>query len=482
MRKLFFIYLIICIFGFQCSFSQDEISQRIDDLMKKYTEMSLFSGTVLVAKDGKIIFEKAYGYADIVNKIPNDIDTKFNIGSIGKTFTAVLIMQLIEVGKLSLTEPGTTYIPEYKIPNSDKITIHHLLTHTSGLINYMAHPKYQSSTSDINSIDDVMKLIEEQNLVFETPGEKMSYSNSGFVVLGKIIEKVTGRIYGDYLKEKILDPLKMTNTILPENGQVVSNCSIGHTVDMKRKISRTGLNVPAFSDGGLHTTIEDMLKYDQALYNTTLLNEEIKDLMFAGGKDNLVRYKSSGFKNYSYGWGVNDDNGRRRIEHGGGIPGINAQFIRFPNDKVTIIILSNYDRGANNVMKNITSITFGENPQPVQLPLSFFIYDKIKEKGAKYFSENFDNLIKENDYKINDDEVLYPIGYGLIYENMLDEAIEIFKINIRLFPNVGNCYDSLGDAYLQKGDKENAKIYYQKALELGLRDKKDTEEKLKKLN
>lgn len=482
MRKLFFIFFIICIFGFQCSFSQDEISQRIDDMMTKYTEMSLFSGTVLVAKDGKIIFEKAYGYADVENKIPNKVDTRFNLCSIGKTFTAVLIMQLVESGKLNLTEPIATYLSEYKIPNSDKITIHHLLTHTSGLFNYMAHPKYQSSKGDINSIDDVMKLIEEQNLVFETPGEKMSYSNSGFVVLGKIIEKVTGRKYGDYLKEKILDPLKMANTMLPENGQVVSNCSIGHTVDMKRKISRTGLNVPAFSDGGLHTTVEDMLKYDQALYNTTLLNEETKDLMFAGGKENLEKYKDTQFKNYSYGWNVRSIKGKRMNEHSGGIPGINADFVRFPNDKITIIILSNFDRGADNIVVNLISVVFGENPKPIQLPLSFFIYDNIQEKGAKYFSENFDNLIKENGYKINDDEELNPIGYRLIYENMLDEAIEIFKINARLFPNVGNCFDSLGDAYLKKGDIENAKINYQKALELGPRNKKDTEEKLKKLN
>lgn len=481
MKKLILIFLFICTFGFQCSFSQDEVSRKLDELLNKYSEMNIFSGTVLVAKDGKIIYENAFGYADVANKIPNKIDTRFNLCSIGKTFTAVLIMQLVESGKLSLTEPIVSYLPEHKIPNSDKITIHHLLTHTSGLFNYMAHPRYQGSTSDINSIDDVMKLIEEQDLVFKTPGERMSYSNSGFIVLGKIIEKVTGKKYGDYLKEKILEPLKMTNTILPEHGKVVSNCSIGHTVDMKRKISKIDLNVPAFSDGGLHTTVEDMLKYDQALYGTALLKDDTKELMFAGGEDNLAKYKSSEFMNYGYGWRVSYMDGRKRIGHNGGIPGINTVFLRIPNDKITLIILSNYDEGAVTVSNNIIKIVFGEIPDPIRLPLSIFIYDIMKEKGAKYLSENFDNLIKENGYKIINEEVLNPIGYGLMYENMLDEAIEIFKINVRLFPNVGNCYDSLGDSYLQKGDKENAKINYLKALELGPRDKKDTEEKLKKL-
>jgi CubicO group peptidase (beta-lactamase class C family) len=480
MRKLVFILSLIFVLIIQNGFTQNDTEKKLDELLGKYTEMNLFSGTVLVAKDGKIIYEKAFGYSDVENKISNEIDTRFNLCSIGKTYTAVLIMQLVESGKLSLTEPIATYLPEYKIPNSDKITIHHLLTHTSGLFNYMAHSNYQKSIGDYKSIDDVMKLIEEQKLVFETPGEKVSYSNSGFIVLGKIIEKITGKRYGDYLKEKILNPLNMTNSILPDIGLVIAKNANGYLIGADSKVTKANTKVTAFSDGGLHTTVEDMLKYDQALYGTALLKEETKELMFAGGKDNLGKYRTSQFRNYSYGWIVSDIDGRRRIGHNGGIPGINTVFTRFPNDKITLIILSNYDGGAELVSKNIISIVFGENPEPIKLPLSFFIYNTIKDKGPKYFSDNFDNLIKENGYKINNDQVLNTIGYNFMQEDKLDEAIELFKVNVKLFPDVANCYDSLGEAYLKKGDKENARINYKRAFELDPNNK-NAEEILKTL-
>ena len=461
-----YIFLILLAFVFGNLFSQTPDAGKIDELMNKYYNQNLFSGTVLVAKDGNIIYEKAFGYADYESKIPNETGTRFNLCSIGKTFTAVLIMQLVESGKLSLTEPIAAYLPEYKIPNKDKITIHHLLTHTSGLFNYMAHPDYRNTKGSLKSIDDVMKLVEDQKLVFDTPGEKMSYSNSGFIVLGKIIEKTTGKTYADYLKEKILDPLNMTNTILPVTGQVIPNNANGYKVSMERKVMRTNTNVPAFSDGGLHTTAEDMLKYDRALYGTMLLKEETKDLMFAGGSENLEKYKTSSFTNYSYGWGVRDVMGRRQIGHSGGIEGINTLFIRFPSEKITIIILSNYDGAADYIARNLRAVVFGDSPEPVKLPLSFFIYDNIKEKGPKYLSENFDNLIKENGYRLDNDQVLNMLGYNFMEENMINEAIEIFKINARLYPDVANCFDSLGEAYLKSGDKENARINYEKVLVL----------------
>jgi CubicO group peptidase (beta-lactamase class C family) len=329
----------------------------------------------------------------------------------------------------------------------------------------MAHPSYAKEKGNLKEIDQVIKLISDQDLVFKIPGEKVSYSNSGFVVLGKIIEKVTGKRYCEYLKERIFIPLGMKNSVLPRVDQEISNKALGYVIGASGKAIVTE-EIPAFSDGGIHTTVEDLLKYDQALYGNSLLKDETKELMFAGGHSNLEKYRSGRFDNYSYGWGVKDVNGRRFIGHSGGIRGVNATFARFPNEKYTIIILSNFDRAADELGLKVRALIFGEQYSLPKLPVGRFLFNTIKENGIKKISESPDSILQKNGYQILNDQILNSTGYDLLQNKMPSEALEILKQNVRLFPLCSNCFDSLGEAYMVNGDRRNAIVNYAKSLEL----------------
>jgi CubicO group peptidase (beta-lactamase class C family) len=180
-------------------FAQDK-ARQIDDLLSKYNEYGQFNGSALVAENGKIIFKKGFGQANMEWNIPNQPDTKFRLGSITKQFTAFLIVKLAEEGKIKLDVPITTYLPDYPKENGDKITIHHLITHTSGIPNYTSVPNFLKEKSrNPSSPEEFVKTFNKLSLDFK-PGEKFSYSNSGYFLLGYIIEKITGKTYEQYRK------------------------------------------------------------------------------------------------------------------------------------------------------------------------------------------------------------------------------------------------------------------------------------------
>ena len=203
------------------------LADKIDTVMAEYARLDLFSGTVLVARSGDIVYAEAFGEANKDHHVANILETRFNIGSIGKTFTGVAMMQLVERGKVELTAPVVRYLPDF--PYGDAITIHHLLSHTSGMFNYMAHPDYRARMSSLRSIDDLLPLIYDQDLVFDTPGEAYAYSNSGIVVLGAVIEKVTGQPYPQVIHDNILAPAGMTDTGIHFWDQVVPDRAMGYT-------------------------------------------------------------------------------------------------------------------------------------------------------------------------------------------------------------------------------------------------------------
>jgi tetratricopeptide (TPR) repeat protein len=212
---------------------------------------------------------------------------------------------------------------------------------------------------------------------------------------------------------------------------------------------------PANADGGIETTALDLLKFDQALYGETLLGDAYKKMMF-----------TPNLSNYGYCWRITQEFGNTVISHGGGAPGVSAQFKRYIDDGYTLIILSNYDRGAITVTRTIEAILFD---QPYEMPkpgVGEFLYKKLLEKGIDSVIRQFDDLINENGYRIGRSSPLNEFGYALLGENKLDWAIGIFKLNTRLFPAEANPYDSLGDAYLQKGDRESAAEAFKKALEI----------------
>ncbi len=333
----------------------DDEATKMEELMSAFAKHDMFSGTAIVARNGKIVFSGAYGHANKDFQVPNNLDTVGNIGSIGKTFTSVSIMQLMQQGKLALTDPLSKFLPDFPFPEKNTITVHHLLNHTSGLTNYMRHPDFHGKMTQMRKTSDVLPLIYDQKPAFEA-GKDYQYSNSGMVLLGAIIEKVSGMSYADYLEKNIFEPLEMNRSGIIYREQTIANRSVGYSKADGSYVSNYFTEPPAFSDGGLYTSAPDMLKFDQALYGATLLTEETKKIMFTPNGPN---------NSYAYAWQLGEFAGHRFIGHGGGAPGINAMFNRYLDDKVTVIVIANYSGAANEVAHRLESILFN---QPYEVP------------------------------------------------------------------------------------------------------------------
>lgn len=354
MKKIFLFLSIICS-CLMISGTNEILKKKMAELVRVYGKMDLFSGAVLVAKEGKIIFAGATGEANKDHGVANDLDTCFNIGSIGKTFTATAIMQLMQEGRLKLSDPIGKYLPDCPLREKKKITIHHLLNHTSGLGNYMNHKDYSAIFYKARRINDILPLIWDQNPQFSA-GKKFQYSNSGMVVAGAIIERLSGLSYGQYLNKKIFTPLGMKNSAIIFREQVVPNRAVGYIKRGGSYISNVFLEPQPCSDGGLYTTVEDLLKFDRALYGNELLSDMSKKVMFT---------PRSPARGYACGWGTGKMYGKKLVGHGGGAPGISARFYRYTDDRVTVIVLSNYHRAAGPVFEALEAIVF---EKPYQLP------------------------------------------------------------------------------------------------------------------
>lgn len=324
--------------------------QAIDALVARHAELGLFAGSVLVARDGEIVYSAAHGEANRDHRIPNRLDTAFNIGSIGKTFTGVAIMQLVQAGKLQLDDTLATHLPDFPFPEKDRITIQHLLNHSSGLGNYMAHEDYRGRMAAIHAIADILPMIYTQAPQFAA-GERFEYSNSGMVVLGAIIEKASGLDYADYLQRHILGPAGMADTHLAQEDDVLPNRSIGYIAEPDGGFRANVREImPASSDGGLRTTAPDLLRFDRALADDTLLDADSRRRMWT--PVGPVPF-------YASGWFTMDVDGHRAVGHGGGAPGVNAEFRLYPDDGYTVIVLANIDMGATPLAEGIEKALFG---------------------------------------------------------------------------------------------------------------------------
>ena len=326
--------------------TNSDIGRELESYLSSLVTEDKFSGTVLVAKDGIPIFKKAYGLANKNTNTVSDTETKFNIGSMNKMFTAVAVAQLAERGKLSFEDKISKYLPNY--PNktvADKVTIHQLLTHTSGLVNYQ-NEKFFAQLDRVKTVADLLPFFADEPLAFE-PGAKWGYSNAGYVVLGLIIEKASGQNYFDYVRENIFKPAGMNNTDSYEKGANVSNLAIGYT-----RMNPSGQPDPTAprrentqmrprrgsSAGGGYSTVGDLLKFVAALQNHKLLSKKFTEIVTTG------KIEVGGIVGkYAYGFGDKIFGGKHIVGHNGGSAGIAANLDIFPELGYTAIILSNYD-------------------------------------------------------------------------------------------------------------------------------------------
>jgi len=315
--------------------SDREIRTNLDALIKALVKTDLFSGAILVARNGKPVYKRAFGLASQAWNIPNRTDTKFSVASIGKMLTATATLQLIERNKLALTDTVGKILPDY--PNRDvaqKVTVHHLLTHTSGLQN--------KSLSQFNrrfrKLRDYLPSFAGEPFKFE-PGERYDYSNDGYLLLGLIIEQASGQDYYDYIREHIYKPAGMTDSDSYELDSDPSNLATGYmnAPNKSRRSNIFTLPVKGLPYGLSYSTVEDLLKFHIALENRRLLKASSLETAWQG------KVSSFAGNRYGYGFDVTNYNGTKIVGHSGGWFGITNQMEMYPDLGYTVVILTNYD-------------------------------------------------------------------------------------------------------------------------------------------
>jgi CubicO group peptidase (beta-lactamase class C family) len=328
--------------------AQDDVA-RMEQVIQSYVSSKQFMGSALVARDGKVVLSKGYGSANLEWEIPNSPATKFRLGSITKQFTAASILLLEERGKLSVNDPVKKFIPD--APAAwDKVTIFHLLTHTSGIPSFTGFPDYGPTEAIPTTAEKLVARFRDKPLEFQ-PGEKWNYSNSGYVLLGYLIEKITGESYAKFVKENIFQPLAMNDSGYDSNSSIIPRRASGYSPG-PTGVQNAGfvhMSIP-HAAGALYSTTEDMLRWEQGLFGGKLLKPE-----------SLAKMTTPFKSDYAFGLSVHTVNGHKVIEHGGGIEGFNTQAAWYPDDKLIVVVLGNLNGGAPGEIANkLGAVALGE--------------------------------------------------------------------------------------------------------------------------
>ncbi|HSK71820.1 MAG TPA: serine hydrolase [Pyrinomonadaceae bacterium] len=349
--------------------SAQQITAKVDEYMNAAMRVDGFSGSILIARNGQPIVSKGYGMANVEHAVPNAPQTVFRLASITKQFTAMAIVMLQERGKLNVGDSICKYFSD--CPAAwQSVTVKHLLTHTSGVPSYTSFPDFAKNAVLPTTAAGMIAQLRDKPLD-SPPGEKYAYNNSGYFLLGLIIERVSGKSYADFLQENIFTPLGMKQTGYDSPRDVIKNRASGYARQGGEifNASYMDMTVPGAA-GALFSTTEDMLRWDQALYT-----------------ENLVSNKSLGeihtpFKNgYGYGWSIGKRFDRQIIAHGGNIFGFATQIARYPADRLTVIVLSNVEGApAGRIANDLAAIVFGAPYEIPQERKEIAVEPKILEK------------------------------------------------------------------------------------------------------
>ena len=464
------------------SFSQStnkELFNRIDT----YLESSVtngFSGVVLVSKKGEIILSKGYGWADRKNKIPNSPSTVFNIGSVTKQFTASAVLKLVEQGRIETSDKIGSYFNQAPVDKRD-ISIHQLLTHTSGISNRTGGFRYNEASKE-----QFLKEFFESELQSK-PGTKYQYANANYIILTAIIESVSGQTYSSFLNDYLFVPSQMKSTGYKSINFGTERLAHGYYYDTndeqwtdwgttQQHLPYTDKHWYSIGKGDIHSTIEDLYKWHVSLNDNIVLTsktKEIQETAYVAENDKMTSY-------YGYGWAISKSNRDTKIVAHNGSNGLYfADFVRFIDDDVVVIYITNAFLGPESeyVAREISKMIFDSNYTTT--PISKNIYELIHEFIKMNPSSNAEKLpayLNMNlNYDFSNHAILNQLGYSrLKKEDKPDWALELFKLNVRLFPEDGNLWDSLGEAYLKYDKKEEALKSYTKAVELGSEGSKKT--------
>lgn len=463
---------------FSCGLSyQPEHAEKYQQYLSQANGRGQFNGNVLIVENGEVVYQGAFGTADAKVGKPLDLNSIFRLASVSKQFTAMAIMILKEEGKLSYDQNIKDFFPELPY---EGVTIRHLLHHTSGIPDYISLmdkywkpelPNQHNHKRIDGNKDAINTIIAHKPEVYFQPGDKWRYSNTGYMLLASIVSKVSGMSFAQFLKHNVFEPVGMNNTVVYKYTPMYDPTMPNRTFSFRKELNGTDYRSEddnylnnAAGDGGIYSTIGDLLKWDRILYTDKLVSKETLEEAFTPAVLN-----NGDTTDYGFGWYIKyNEVGEKIAWHTGGWAGFATYIRREIEDDNCIILLSNNANnyfwpmltGLNNIMHNEAY----KLPQfSIKEELGEIVFNKDVETAVKRYEEI--KAEHADDYIFNDNE-LNVLGYSLLWEAKIDDAIEIFKLNVVEYPDSANGYDSLGDAYIAKGDTTEALMNFRKALEL----------------
>lgn len=427
--------------------------EALHGLCQATADKGIFSGAVLVADRGKVIYQEAFGLANREWGIPNTTDTKFRLASVSKPFCAVLVMQLVQEGALTLDDPITDHLVWYREDTGSRVTLRHLLSHQSGIPDFTASPDYRGTLSKLSSdADDFIREHCSGDLIHE-PGTIYSYCNTGYVILGRIIEKVTAKSYARNLADRIFEPLGMKDSGYDRNQTVLEKRASGYTLGPFGHTNAEHIEMSASpgAAGALYSTVEDLFLLDRALHTDQLLEKKSRDLMFTPNRD-VPEVEAAGGRSqsrYGFGWNIDTNThpvtGRRTrvVSHGGAINGFRTMISRLVDDDAVVIVLCNqgdpFGGGEvwNAVVDLTTELTHVVTGQPYRMPQppatsqERRMYDLIGSRGIEAAIEWFREKGKKSAWGGPN----VAVADQLFAEGRIDEGIRLLEFDLELAPD-----------------------------------------------
>jgi CubicO group peptidase (beta-lactamase class C family) len=434
-----------------------DVKGRVDALLAKYHELGLFNGSALVADRGEVLLRKGYGLANMEWGIANSPDTKFRLGSITKQFTSALVMQLVDRGEIDLAAPITRYLPDYPAHTGNRITVHHLLNHTSGIVGYTELPTFgATSRTAYAPAKFADEFFARLDLLFE-PGTKYSYNNSAYFLLGVILEKVSGKTYEQLLQERIFTPLGMQESGYDSTRPLLSKRAAGYDKRFDGSyVNTTFLDMTQpYAAGSLYSTVDDLYKWDQALYTTKVMSAASKERMF-----------TPGLFNYGYGWIIKQQDGVTTIEHGGGINGFNTILTRTPDSKRLIVLLNNTGGAPLEAMTTgVRAILNGKEPLVPRIPAARLLFKTYESSGLAAALVKAKELQSSKEYDASNAELSRLADHLLALGKHVD-ALELAKKLSSDAPRSAPAAALLARAHRANGNRIEAVQNYSRAIEL----------------
>ena len=471
-------------YGFASSYKKNQnldlkkVCSRLDKILPVFKTAYSVPGMVVgVLLDNTVIYRKSLGLRRLGSNRKVTTRSLFHMASVSKPFVATAIMQLVEKGKMKLDANLINYLPYFKLADKKykDITIRQILNHTSGIPDVTDY-EWDKPQFDDGAAERYVRSLSEKKMLF-VPGKGYRYSNMAYDILAAVIARISGKTFETYVKENVFDPLDMKDSTflkrevpdeLENNAHIVDYNSISLKTKVSDEYPYNRIHAPSST---LHSNVEDMMRWGMANLNSGVLDGEkiLKATTHATMWKPPLNEQSDKYVGMS--WFVDKYKGLTTVSHGGGDLGFRTYFLMVPKMNLAIVTMGNCSSfNSRAVVNSVLDILLGETPQSPKQPVTVPVGLKILKDGIKSALKLYKSLKKlESDNYIFRENLLNNLGYALIKEKRLDDAIEIFKLNVHEYPDSWNVYDSLGDAFKLNGEFKKSLMNFKKAFKKNLR-------------